>query len=169
MMYAHHELNQAYPGIYSSNDWNETDGDDGALKKGTGQKRVRWAMLVSTITEAALSQYLAHSDITLLNQDGDQALKQLNYYDQGNAGTAVFCWAIDGCQSGQSRTTSVERITNQLAEPSKLSVFIASTGSRFTPTLQKFHEEKVNDGVFGRVSLFCLFASYVTPTILHST
>jgi hypothetical protein len=151
MIYAHHELNRMYPGVYSSNDSNEMDEDETVIKKTS--KRTPWTMLVATITEAALSQYLAHSDITLINQDGDQALKQLNYYDQASAGTAVFCWSIDGSQPGQSRTTGVERITNRLPEPSKLSLFVASTGSKFGPALQKIHEEKVNDGVFGRVCI----------------
>ena len=151
MIFAHHELNRTYPGLYSSNDTNESDSNETSIKKITGSKRAPWAMLLSTVTEASLSQYMAHSDVTLLNQDGDQALKQLNYYDQGNTGTAVFCWAVDGCQPGQSRTTGVERITHRLAEPTKLSLFVASTGSKFAPVLMKMNEEKVNDGVFGRV------------------
>ena len=58
---------------------------------------------------------------------------------------------MDGCQPGQSRTTGVERITHRLAEPTKLFLFVASTGSKFAPVLMKMNEEKVNDGVFGRV------------------
>ena len=150
-MYAHFELNRIHPGLYSSIETHESDSNETSIKKMTGFKRTQWAMLVSTVTEASLSQYMAYSDITLVNQDGDQALKQLNYYDQGNTGTAVFCWAVDGCQPGQSRTTGVERITHRLSEPTKLSLFVASTGSKFAPALLKMNEEKVNDGVFGRV------------------
>ena len=150
MIFAHHELNRAYPGLYSSNETNEIDQTETSIKKITGSKRSPWAMLVSTVTEASLSQYMAHSDVTLLNQDGDQAL-QLNYYDQASTGTAIFCWAIDGCQPGQSRSTGVERITHRFLEPTKLSLFIASTGSKFTPALSRMCEENVNDGVFGRV------------------
>ena len=151
LIFAHCELNRTYPGIYSSNDPKESDLNETSVKKIVGSKRSPWVMLLSTVTEASLSQYLADSDVTLINQDGDQALKQLNYYDQGNTGTAVFCWAVDGCQPGQSRTTGVERITHRLAEPTKLSLIVASTGSKFAPVLLKMNEEKVNDGVFGRV------------------
>lgn len=164
MMYALHELDRSYPGYYSSNEPSDADQEEMPPKKTTTSKRVPWAMLVSTITEAALSQYMSYSDLTIINQDGDQALKHLNYYDQGNTGTAVFCWAVDGCQPGQSRTTGVERITNRLAEPSKLSIFVASTGSKFAPSFQKFHEEKVNDGVFSRVSVLSRSLSGLTVT-----
>lgn len=151
LIFSHHQLNEAYPGIYSSSDTHESECTETSIKKLATSKRTPWAMLLSTVTEASLSQYMAHTDVTLLNQDGDQALKQLNYYDQGSTGTAVFCWAVDGCQPGQSRTTGVERITHRLREPTKLSLFVASTGSKFAPVLMKMNEEKVNDGVFGRV------------------
>ena len=45
MIFAHNELNRTYPGLYSSNDTNESDSNETSIKKITGSKRAPWAML----------------------------------------------------------------------------------------------------------------------------
>ncbi|CAF1166471.1 unnamed protein product [Rotaria sordida] len=152
--YALKTLDDKYPNIYS-NRRAINDNDDTEEQPKKKQKIEQWNFLASSITEAALSKHTNYTDVMIVNPDGDSALKLLSYYEQNNTGGAqavsCFCNAFDGIEPGSSRVTGVELSTNDRHRPSKLSMYIVSTGRKLSIPIMKMVEEGANDGIFGRV------------------
>jgi hypothetical protein len=147
-------LDNRYPGVYSScSTHHEDDNNDQTPKK--KQKADCWSFLANTITEAALSKNTNHTDVIIVNPDGDSALKLLSYYEQnsvsGAQGVSCFCAGYDGIEPGTNRSTGVESSKNKRNRPSLVSMYVVSTGSKLSIPLVKMVEEGANDGVFGRV------------------
>lgn len=118
------------------------------------QSTSEYSMLVSNCTEIALLQNLSKVDTMLLHSDGDVALSKLGYYEQGKSetsgGVSLFCEAFDGLRAGYCRGTGVSRL--KIERPiALLNFFIASTGNKLVQMLQRFHDYKEQDGVYGRV------------------
>ncbi len=154
IIYALKILDDTYPGIYSNRQTsNDTETNEEPPKK--KQKIDSWSFLVSSITEAALSKYTNYTDVMLINPDGDNALKLLSYYEpntvNGAPGVSWFCNAYDGIEPGTNRVTGVESSSNERDRPSKMSIYVASTGKKLSIPIMKMVEETSNDGVHGRV------------------
>ena len=148
-------VNELLPGRYSAlkRDSN-TDTDTSTKSTKTKSNLNGYALVVSNTTEVGLLSNLAKVNTMLLHADGDVALSKLGYYDQGrnetSAGVSLFCEASDEIFKGFIRGTGVSQLT--IDRPvALLSMFVASTGTKIAHMLQRFHETKEQDGVFGRV------------------
>ena len=154
IMYALKTLDDQYPNVYSnrpvSNDMENIE--EQPKKK---QKIECWKFAASTITEAALAKNTNYTDVMIINPDGDNALKLLSYYEQnsmnGAQGVSSFCTGYDGIEPGSSRVTGVELVRNDRQRPSKISMYVVSTGKKLSIPLTKMVEEGANDGLYGRV------------------
>jgi hypothetical protein len=145
-------LDDKYPGVYSSSQVLVDDVEE----QGKKRKKIEcWNFLANTITEAALSKNTNHTDVMIVNPDGDSALKLLSYYEQnsvaGAQGVSCFCTGFDGIEPGSNRSTGVESLKNQRHRPSLLNMYVVSTGKKLSVPLIKMVEEGANDGVYGRV------------------
>lgn len=154
ILFSLNTLDYQFPDIYSNHAVSNVieDIEEQPKKK---QKTEAWKFVVSTITEAALSKTTNYSDVMIINPDGDNALKHLSYYEQnsmgGAQGVSSFCIGYDGIEPGSSRVTGVELSRNDRQRPSKVSMYVVSTGKKLSIPLTKMIEEGANDGVYGRV------------------
>ncbi|UJR38901.1 hypothetical protein I4U23_031569 [Adineta vaga] len=150
----------SFPDRYSSakrNPNNENDDNDQNIhmeKNKNKSQEPEYSLVVSNTTEVALLTNLAKINTILLHSDGDVALGKLGYYEQGknetSGGVSLFCDASDGIRGGFIRGTGVLQI--KINRPVALfNMFVASTGTKLTSMLQRFHETRIQDGVFGRV------------------
>ncbi|CAF0965503.1 unnamed protein product [Adineta ricciae] len=147
-------LDKMYPGVYSNRQaLHDVDGDEEPPRK--KPKTDPWSFVASSVTEAALSKTTNYTDLMVINPDGDNALKLLSYYDQntigGAQGVSCFCNAYDGIEPGSNRVTGVELSSNERDRPSKMSMYVVSTGKKLSIPLIKLTEEGANDGIYGRV------------------
>jgi hypothetical protein len=135
-----------------------TNGDDqnnnNANKVKHKSNTEEYSLLVSNITEVGLVNNLSKVNTIILHPDGDVALQKLGYYEQGkndaSGGVSLFCDASDGIRGTFIRGTGVSQKT--INRPvALLNMFIASTGSKLASMLQRFHETRSQDGVYGRV------------------
>ena len=146
-----------FPGRYSNIKEEPTDDFDKiehVKKKRKKSNDDEYSMLVSNITEVGLINNLSKVNTILLHADGDVALSKLGYYEQGknetSGGVSLFCEASDGIYGGFVRGTGISRL--QISRPIALfNMFIASTGTKIAQMLQRYHETKEQDGVYGRV------------------
>ncbi|CAF1182285.1 unnamed protein product [Adineta ricciae] len=146
-------VNEMFPGRYS-NSMEDLDSDHNTNKTKHKSIATGYSMVVSNATEVALLNNLTKVNTILLHSDGDVALNKLGYYDQGknetSAGVSLFCDASDGLFKGFIRGTGVSQV--KINRPvALLNMFVASTGTKMAHMLQRFHETKGQDGVFGRV------------------
>ncbi|UJR24352.1 hypothetical protein I4U23_005729 [Adineta vaga] len=150
----------SFPDRYSSakqNLNNENDDNDRNIhleKNKNKSQELEYSLVVSNTTEVALLTNLAKINTILLHSDGDVALGKLGYYEQGknetSDGVSLFCDASDGIRGGFIRGTGVSQI--KINRPVALfNMFVASTGTKLTSMLQRFHETRIQDGVFARV------------------
>ncbi|CAF1501841.1 unnamed protein product [Adineta ricciae] len=156
-----HNVTELFPGKYSSsNQYSDenanivTNGNQNQPKSKTKSNEMDYNLVLSNVTEVGLVMNLSKINTLLLHGDGDVALQKLGYYEQGKnetaAGISLFCEASDGIRSGFIRGTGVSSI--KIGRPVALmSTFIASTGTKMAPMLQRLHETPFQDGVFGRM------------------
>jgi hypothetical protein len=151
-------LIQSFPGRYSSSKENlNTETDDNYNNNKTNKSKsqaLEYSLVVSNVTEVGLTYNLSKINTILLHSDGDVALNQLGYYEQGknetSGGVSLFCDASDGIRGGFIRGTGVSQI--KMDRPIALfNMFIASTGTKIALMLQRFYDTRNQDGVFGRV------------------
>jgi hypothetical protein len=153
--YALQTVNELFPGRYSASKRNSNDDNDTNTKTMKGKTTMNdFSMVISNATEVGLLSNLARVNTMLLHADGDVSLTKLGYYEQGRnetaAGVSLFCDASDGLRKGFIRGTGISQLT--IDRPvALLSMFVASTGTKLAHMLQRFHETKEQDGVFGRV------------------
>lgn len=154
IMFSLKKLDDQFPNIYSNHSV-DSDIENSEEQPKKKQKIEAWKFVASTITEAALSKTTNYSDVMIINPDGDNALKLLSYYEQnsmgGAQGVSSFCTGYDGIEPGSSRVTGVELLRNDRQRPSKVSMYVVSTGKKLSIPLTKMIEEGANDGVYGRV------------------
>lgn len=155
-----HSVIASFPDRYSSAKQNVNGANDNGdtnihVEKNKRKSQVsEYSLVVSNTTEVALLANLSKINTTLLHSDGDVALSKLGYYEQGknetSGGVSLFCDASDGIRGGFIRGTGVSQI--KIDRPVALfNMFLASTGTKLASMLQRFHETRVQDGVFGRV------------------
>jgi hypothetical protein len=156
-----HNVNELFPGRYSSlyqhSDDNvniDANGNQNQPKSKTKSNESDYSMVLSNVTEVGLIMNLSKINTLLLHGDGDVALQKLGYYEQTKnetaAGVSLFCDASDGIRCGFIRGTGVSSI--KINRPVALmSTYIASTGTKMAPMLQRLHEMPYQDGVFGRM------------------
>lgn len=125
------------------------------MKNDQRKKLNHGVFLVSTITEAAFSRSSNFREVMIVNADEDSALRNLSYYEQNNNGgtqcVSCFCNPSDGIEPGSNRVTDVEISKNDCNRPSKLSIYVGSTGKKLGIPLMKRNEEGTNDGICERV------------------
>ncbi|CAF4921457.1 unnamed protein product, partial [Rotaria sp. Silwood1] len=131
-----------------------TDNIDNNIKIESKHNVQEYSMIVSTCTEVGLINNLSKINTILLHPDGDVALSKLGYYEQGknetSGGISLFCDASDGIRGVYNRGTGISQI--KIARPvALLNMYVASTGTKVAQMLQKFYEDKQQDGVYGRV------------------
>ncbi|CAF2843321.1 unnamed protein product [Rotaria sp. Silwood2] len=169
LIYALKTLDNKYPTVYSNRRMMD-DIDHNEEQPNKKQKIESWSFLASSMTEAALSKTTNFTDAMVVNPDGDSALKNFSYYEPNTNGSAqgvsCFCNSFDGIEPGSGRVTGVELSMNDRVRPSKLTMYIASTGRKLAIPLMKMANEGGNDGIYGRVWYTYTNTVYELPDVL---